>query len=744
MLFVFLSSENALPWKVFKKDDKYCVHKLTPEGEKGEEVTCHDSEDSAMAQMRALYAKANVMNAGRAHLFPNAFRAIKQGGKEYLVVPGIPVREQVMNSYLVPADEIARSVKGWNGTAISIHHPHLNDGSVNVPDPDVAIIGRFYHAQWDDGTKRMSGEYWIDLAEAERFKEGKAVVEAIRANKILETSTGYFADDELTPGLFEGKEYKTIHRNLLPDHIAILPNAVGACSIHDGCGVNRNIKLNECDCDCPFRNESLDDKLNQIQAAFQKEFAQPSDSANATPSPTYLWVRKTFDDYVIVEDGADLYQVNYGKDTEGNPIFDPRDKWQKVKLLEEYAPVNAEGGYLTEEMLKRMLNANANASATVNANQQLPDYQADHLPRVMLEGYAFNKGVRTPEQLEGLRAHIAESGIDKPVIIMRKADGEIKILDGNHRVALAHEFNIDQIPVKIVGEDLQPIDPEMMYREWQHQQDQGYLNAILNGDGTTGGTGAPDKSGAAAGTLAPARSAGVSKKLQDAIRAAGKAMKDGEGAADALEKAAGLAKAEGHTAVHKKLMEKAATYRKPAKNVQSRHDLPAALKKKGVTMNLEELNAKLKGRGVTITANEKGEFEVEETQTPVSEEAPLSAEDIATLKALAAKVTPETVQNLESLKDVPAAVKFAQNIQAQEDAEKEQLIATIKTNSANPYSDEELKAMPKGILAKLNAQMNVSFAGLGGAQVFTNTAEAPLGLRPILLAPIASAVDGGK
>ena len=154
-------------------------------------------------------------------------------------------------------------------------------------------------------------------------------------------------------------------------------------------------------------------------------------------------------------------------------------------------------------------------------------------------------------------------------------------------------------------------------------------------------------------------------------------------------------------------------------------------------MKLDEVNAILKAKGITLNANESGEFEVvEETQAPASE-AGLSAEDIAALKALAAKITPETVQNLEQM---PAAVRLAQNFQAQETAEVEQLIATIKTNSANPYSDEELKAMPKSVLVKVNAQMNVSFAGLGGVQVFTNTAEAPLGLRPILLAPI----EGGK
>ncbi len=44
-----------MPYRVAKRKDKYCVEK-TPSGE---EIACHDSEDEAFAQMRALYASEN-------------------------------------------------------------------------------------------------------------------------------------------------------------------------------------------------------------------------------------------------------------------------------------------------------------------------------------------------------------------------------------------------------------------------------------------------------------------------------------------------------------------------------------------------------------------------------------------------------------------------------------------------------------------------------------------------------------
>ena len=44
-----------MPYRVAKRKNKFCVVK-TPSGE---EIACHDTEDEAFAQMRALYASEN-------------------------------------------------------------------------------------------------------------------------------------------------------------------------------------------------------------------------------------------------------------------------------------------------------------------------------------------------------------------------------------------------------------------------------------------------------------------------------------------------------------------------------------------------------------------------------------------------------------------------------------------------------------------------------------------------------------
>jgi hypothetical protein len=623
-----------MPWKIFQdgKDGDYCVHKVNDDGSKGELVHCHGTDEAkAQAQMRALYASKNqsvIVDPSR--LFTNKFRTVSNDGRDFIVVSGIPAREQVMNTYLVPGDELARSIRGWNGVPITISHPTLNDGSANVPAPDVAIIGRFYNAAWENEGRRMSGEYWIDVAEAGKYTEGQAILNKVKAGEVLETSTGYWAEDENHPGEFGGRQYKTIHRNLLPDHIAVFSTGVsGACSIKDGCGVNRNagVVQNCAECgECPFHNESMDQKMQSIRNTFYIKFRQ-TDNPQMNPLSSDCYIREIYDSYVIVEEGTDIYKVAYTQDEAGGYSFADRGQWARVKL--EYVETNA----------------------------AIPDYMKDHLPTSMLIGYSFNKGLRTPEQLAGLRTHIQAKGIDKPVMVMRKKDGEIKILDGNHRVAMAGEMDIDQIPVKVFNEDLEPVDPESMYNEWKHKTDQAYINT----DG----------------------------------------MKE-----------------------------------KPKQNVHSR-PAPAALKKsktKESHMDLKSMFNFLQGKGITVKANDEAtEFEIEETTPAPADGLPgLSAEEIAALKQLAAVGTVLNAQVLQDLKDVPTAVQLVKNIQAQEKAEKDGLIATIKTNAANIYTDEELAAMPAAVLTKLNAQMTTSYAGLGGAMnLFGN--EEVLVAQPALL-----------
>jgi hypothetical protein len=186
-------------------------------------------------------------------------------------------------------------------------------------------------------------------------------------------------------------------------------------------------------------------------------------------------------------------------------------------------------------------------------------------------------------------------------------------------------------------------------------------------------------------------------------------------------------------------------------------------------LSLNGLIGYLQGKGWKIKMNADDEdeevFEVEDDDTEDEEEEAtkkvkknseasteediLSVEELLAVKNLARVLAKngKLIEAIEAgtldaaLSAVPAAAQLVQNAQAREKAEKEQVIAQIRLNNSNTFTDEELLAMPVPALVKLNAQMNVSYAGLGGSYISQNE-EQPLRIRPALLAQAEEAKNG--
>jgi len=455
-----------------------------------------------------------------ATLFGNQAEQRKKGGREYLVVPGVPVQEQVMNSYLLPAEEIQAYINVWNGTPVSIGHAKANNGSVKVPEPDVPIIGNFYNVSWDSDNNRMLGEYWIDIETAMLYNDGKLILDAIHNGKVLETSTAYWADEEYTSGNFNGRDYKTVHRNTRPDHIAIFTDGItGACSIEDGCGVNRNMMHNG-ECGCVKHNVT----------------------GNLPAEGKAIWEK--------------VYEANKDKGEETAAKM----AWDAVK----------QAGYIQKD------------DKWVKKNNALPPFKQGYLPTVMLERLAFDMGYRTPEQLEQTRSIVEKNGITKAVWLQRDENGDYKILDGAHRVKLAHDYEIDQIPVHVIDNMLNELDTEAIYYEWEHEMDRSYLNysidIILNGVKHPWHKGRPGEKGGS--TSSGTVGGGMSEALQDSIRAAGQAMGKAKGGREegyqnaylALKKAASIAKEEGNAIAYEKLSSEMDKYLKYAQQYKPKQN----------------------------------------------------------------------------------------------------------------------------------------------------------------------------
>lgn len=193
-------------------------------------------------------------NSRRASIVANgASRKENFQGKEHLVVPVIAVREGVLNGMLALYEEIALYPQAWEGIPLPVGHPKKDGQMVTANTIDVLetqVIGTFFNVSLDEELKALKGELWIDIAAANAHADGPEVLRRLESNEPLEVSTAYFSDLELVSGMHNGERYAGIQRNMRPDHLALLPNAVGACSWDDGCGAPRvNHEPAKCACE---------------------------------------------------------------------------------------------------------------------------------------------------------------------------------------------------------------------------------------------------------------------------------------------------------------------------------------------------------------------------------------------------------------------------------------------------------------------------------------------------------------
>ncbi|HWA25702.1 MAG TPA: DUF2213 domain-containing protein [Lacunisphaera sp.] len=138
-----------------------------------------------------------------------------------------------------PADELDRTAPYWNGKPVVIYHPCMySDGFAGNPEVfNRQKVGTIFNASFDG--HRLKAEAWLDVQRVEALD--RRVAAAIRSRSMMEVSTGLVCgSDSDGYGTFNGEEYESTARNIVPDHLAILPDQIGACSIADGAGLMRN------------------------------------------------------------------------------------------------------------------------------------------------------------------------------------------------------------------------------------------------------------------------------------------------------------------------------------------------------------------------------------------------------------------------------------------------------------------------------------------------------------------------
>lgn len=252
-------------------------------------------------------------------------------GKEWLVAPCVAIVAGVLNGLLVPADEIMISTMSWNGRSIPVHHP--NTDTANEPmTVQNQVIGYFYAANFD--TDRLKGEMWLDVAKAQNLGgDAATVIEAVQNGEMVEVSTAYWAYTTSQSGEYNGVPYSGITTHILPDHIAVLPGDIGACSINDGCGLNRNremsmkykmqhngelveLELKDFENGRKPTCHRTDNVAGMSDRDVGKALRSAVDMVTQIASDHWIWIEDVYDDYFVYEietenEAAGLWRRDY-------------------------------------------------------------------------------------------------------------------------------------------------------------------------------------------------------------------------------------------------------------------------------------------------------------------------------------------------------------------------------------------------------------------------------------------------
>lgn len=262
-------------------------------------------------------------------------------GRECLVVPVVMMREGVHAGSLGPVlytrDEMKQVTFAWNSKPVVVYHPQNTTGAATASDKatyDQTKVGVVFNTQYinNDGAAEWQAEAWLEV---DRLNEvDSRILESLNNNEKIEVSTGLMLELDNTAGSFNGEDYVASAMNMQPDHLAILPDVPGACSVDDGCGLK---PVGNCGCQKtnridPIVNElSADERYNSLRNAI-------TESAANTES---VYILDVYNDFVVYEQDNKLYRRNYTENDdsvslEGVPVEVVRQTEYRTATNSEY------------------------------------------------------------------------------------------------------------------------------------------------------------------------------------------------------------------------------------------------------------------------------------------------------------------------------------------------------------------------------------------------------------------------
>ena len=317
--------------KKVQKDDKWYVYSDDGKKKLGGPYDTEAEADERLAQVEHFKKAKNQFMRVLFNTKPKLVRNERMADKDYLVVPMVMLTEGVHvgseGPYYYPKHENQKRVELWNKKPIVVYHP---DGpTACTPEVlNVRWIGDIMNAK---ATSKgdVKAEAWLD--EDRVKKVDKRILDAIKNEETLELSTGLFADSDEEPGEWNGEEFNGTLRNYGPDHLAILPDQVGACSVEDGAGFYRNAEGKKIELSKGWMAYFNEISHNTVREQLQRLIAVKGE---------YRWVEDVYDtQFIWSADKGGLYRQGYKRDGD-NVLLDGIPEF--VVRVISYQPVKNE------------------------------------------------------------------------------------------------------------------------------------------------------------------------------------------------------------------------------------------------------------------------------------------------------------------------------------------------------------------------------------------------------------------
>lgn len=263
-------------------------------------------------------------------------------GRPFWILPVVMMVEGVHHGskgpILYTEDELADSVSAWSGMPITLGHPKDDRGkfvSANIPSSLKGIVGRVYNAKMKGD--KLTADAYIDITSLQLASP--EAHEYILMKKALDVSVGVFTREVGEQGEWNGEVYKAEAADIIPDHLALLPNEEGACSWDDGCGIRNNSKDKMKENKSPkavdkaawltaFLEQGSGNNLTSNEASFGQIMSLVQDKLNSMDKEgNYNYLEELYDNFFVycvvnsMTRDRTLYKLNYHMMADGKVEF---------------------------------------------------------------------------------------------------------------------------------------------------------------------------------------------------------------------------------------------------------------------------------------------------------------------------------------------------------------------------------------------------------------------------------------